>query len=136
MKSRYEGSQNLLWNIKSACFFLCLLSIAEEYLNKKIDLIDATRYCLEKGWIDEEFYIKNDCAILSWLVGKKVSKKTVESIERWGILLDNQYSVVKYVNPEGTGYHFRRRGFDVYENSYTVREGRLLCYYIYTIDIG
>lgn len=129
-ESRYAGSQNLLWNIKSSCFFLCLLSIAEEFCDKKIDLIDVTRYCLKKGWIDNEFYVKNDCAILSWLTGKKVGKMTVE---KCGILRDNQYSIMKYVNEEGTSNHFKRRYFDVYDGSYTVRNGKLLCYYIYTI---
>ena len=77
MKSRYQNSQRILWNMQSACFFLSLLSVAEEYNNDKVDLLDAARYCMNKGWADAEYFISNDVEILKWLTGKRVTKTFV-----------------------------------------------------------
>lgn len=128
--SRYEDSQRILWNMKYACFFLSLLSIAEEVTEKKVDLLDAARYCKEKGWIDDEFTVLYDCKILSWLTGKKVTKTAVDKL---GIVKGNQYTIEKWLAKDGRGNHFRRRYFDVYNGSVTVRDGTLMCYYLYTV---
>lgn len=128
--SRYEDSQRILWNMKYACFFLSLLSIAEEVTEKKVDLLDAARYCKEKGWIDDEFTVLYDCKILSWLTGKKVTKTAVDKL---GIVKGHQYTIEKWLAKDGRGNHFRRRYFDVYNGSVTVRDGTLMCYYLYTV---
>lgn len=116
--------------MKYACFFLSLLSIAEEVTEKKVDLLDAARYCKEKGWIDDEFTVLYDCKILSWLTGKKVTKTAVDKL---GIVKGNQYTIEKWLAKDGRGNHFRRRYFDVYNGSVTVRDGTLMCYYLYTV---
>lgn len=131
MKSRYQNSQRILWNMQSACFFLTLLSIAEEYNKSKVDLLDAARYCMEKEWIDAEYFISNDVEILKWLTGKRVNKTLVFEKGKCPLMKDNQYSIEKWERDEK--YHFRRRYFDVYEGSRTVAEGNFVCYYIYTI---
>lgn len=128
MKSRYENSQRILWNMKSACFFLCLLSVAEEYNKSKIDLLDAAKYCMDKGWIDVEYFVSNDVKILEYLTGKKVVKSVLDKV---GILADNVYSIVKYEYDGGN--HFRRRYFDVYNDSITVQKGKIVAYYVYKI---
>ena len=128
MKSRWWNSQRVLWNMKSACFFLSLLSIAEEYNEAKVDLLDAARHCMEKGWIDAEYFVSNDVKVLEWLTGKRVRKSVVDKV---GILADNVYSIEKW--EWNGGNHFRRRGFDVYEGSQTVEKGNRVCYYVYTI---
>ncbi len=130
MKSRYEGSQNVLWGIRESCFFLSLLSIAEEYTGKKIDLIDSARLCMNKGLLKSDYLVCDDCKILSLLTGKIVKK---EVRDHCYALRGNQYSIEKWMNREGTANHFKRRYFDVYENSRTVREGTLMCYYVYTV---
>lgn len=130
MKSRYDDSQRILWNMKYACFFLSLLSVAEEYTKKKVDLLDAARYCRDKGWIDDEFTILYDCKILSWLTGKRVTKEVADKL---GIVKGNQYTIEKWLAKDGRSNHFRRRYFDVYNGSVTVRDGHLMCYYVYTI---
>ena len=114
--------------MKSACFFLSLLSVAEEYNKSKVDLLDAARYCMEKGWIDAEYFVSNDVKVLEWLTGKKVRKNVVDKV---GILAANVYSIEKW--EWNGGNHFRRRGFDVYEGSQTVAKGDRVCYYVYTI---
>ena len=129
MKSRYEGSQNLLWSMREGCYFLCLLSIAEEYLDEKVDLIDSVRHCMDKGWLTNDYYVNDACAILKWLCDvKDVRWKLVQSV---GILKDNEYSLEKWKCGEKT--HFRRRYFDVYENSKTVKDGVRVGYYVFTI---
>lgn len=128
MKSRYENSQRILWNMKSACFFLCLLSIAEEYNKSKVDLLDAAKYCMDKGWIDAEYFVSNDVKVLEYLTNKKVVKSVLDKV---GILADNVYSIVKYEYDGGN--HFRRRYFDVYNDSITVERGRIVAYYVYKI---
>ena len=124
MTSRYEDAQRVLWNMKYACFFLSLLSIAEEVTGKKIDLLDAARHCQQKGWIDGEFTVLHDCRILSWLTGRKAAKEVKGS----------QYTVEKWLAKDGKSNHFRRRYFDVYNGSVTVRDGTRTCYYVYTIE--
>lgn len=130
MKSRYEGLQNRLWGIREGCFFITLLSIAEEFNRRPVDFVDAVNMSFAKGWVKPDYTVVNDTAILSWLTGRKVTK---EVVDRCGVVKGNQYSVAKHVNREGTAYHFRRRYFDVYEGSVTVRDGHVMCYYIYTI---
>lgn len=130
MKSRYEGIQNKLWDIREGCFFLSLCSIAEEYLQRKIDLIDAVNMAFEKNLVSSDYWVKNDCKLLEILTGKKVSKR---QSQKCGILEDNEYSIAKWLNKAGTANHFRRRYFDVYTDSKTVKDGSLVCYYIYTI---
>jgi len=134
MKSRYEGLQNKLWGIREGCFFLSLCSIAEEYNlahgSDKIDLIDAINIAFKEGLVSDDYWIKDDCKILSLLTGKKVKKRQSVTC---GILDDNEYSIAKWLNKAGTANHFRRRYFDVYTDSKTVKDGSLVCYYIYTI---
>ena len=116
--------------MKYACFFLSLLSIAEEYTGRQVDLLDAARHCQQKGWCLDDFTICHDTAILSWLTGRKVTK---EVVDRLGIVKGNQYTVGKWLSKNGESNHFRRRGWDVYEGSAAVRDGHLMCYYVYTI---
>ena len=114
--------------MKSACFFLCLLSVAEEYNKSKVDLLDAAKYCMDKGWIDAEYFVSNDVKVLEYLTNKKVVKSVLDKV---GILADNVYSIVKYEYDGGN--HFRRRYFDVYNDSITVERGRIVAYYVYKI---
>ena len=143
MKSRYEGIQNKLWDIREGCFFLSLLSVAEEYRLShgmiKVDLIDAVNLAFEQKLVTFDYFVRFDTEILSKLTGQNVTKRKVKTC---GSLKDNEYSIAKYekktVDENGkpvTKTHFRRRYFDVYANSATVREGKLVEYYIYTIGV-
>lgn len=129
MMSRYEDSQRVLWHMQDACYFLCLLSIAEEYLDKKVDLLDSARYCMKQGWINKDFFVNDPERILKWLCdASDVRWKMVQSV---GILKDNEYSLEKWKCGEKT--HFKRRYFDVYNDSSTVKNGVRLGYYVFTI---
>lgn len=135
MKSRYEGLQNRLWGMQEGCFFLTLLSIAEERNIQcgrgRVDFVEAVNKAFEKNWVQYDYTVSNDVALLSWLTGEKVSKRISSSC---GVLRGNEYSACKYRLEEKT--HFRRRYFDVYNNSRTVANGKLEKYYIYTFGGG
>lgn len=131
MQSRYDNIQRLLAKIDEyGCFFLSLLSVAEDYLVKKVDLVDTVRWVAENGVIDKDYTVLDDCKLLTYLTGKKTTKRVDV---KCGILKENEYSIEKWYNA-ATGYnHFKRRYFDVFHNGRTVKEGILMCYYIYTI---
>lgn len=123
MKSRYEHIQTILTNIGSdGCYFLSLLSIAEEYLNSKIlnskiDLIDALYKALSNNYIDGTYFVKDALRLLEALTNV-----------RWSLSYDkkSKYEVDVYFNKR-TGYkHFRRPEFDTLLNSVTVKEGAII----------
>ena len=133
MKSRYEGIQNYIMHADESCFFLSLLSVAEEenlrrgFVRWEVNFLDSVRTCMDKGWLKNDFTVVNDCAILGWLVGHKCTKEVVQDV---GIVKANQYTVEKWVWGDRT--HFRRRGWDVYKDSQTVKNGYRMCTYKYT----
>lgn len=116
--------------MQEGCFFLSLCSVAEEFNGQKVDLVDAVNKAFEKKWVKADYTVLDDTALLSWLChGAKVTKRVSNVC---GVLKGNEYSVCKYAWKNKT--HFRRRYFDVYEDSKTVRNGQLACYYIYSIE--
>lgn len=129
-QKRYEGIQTLLGKCGSdGCLFLCLLTIAEDVTGTTCDLINTIHLCLERGWIDDTFYVKDSLSILSYLTGKEWKRRKVDSLPP---ISTNDYSIVIYHNNR-TGYtHYRRRPYDTLESSVTVREGYIWGYYIYS----
>ena len=135
MTSRYDGIQNYIMRAGESCFFLTLLSIAEEERERNdwnyphIDFLDAVRACVDKKWLWKDFTVYDDCKILSYLTSMKVTKEVVQDV---GIVKANQYTVEKWVWGDRT--HFRRRGWDVYKDSMTVENGYRMCTYKYTFE--
>lgn len=134
-KSRYEGIQTMLKALGyDGCHFLALLSIAEEFNSKAVDLIDIVRYAMDKKWINHEFLVMGDgTAILEYLTGVKWTRKEVVKLP---VIRDNDYTEAIWYNPN-TGYrHYRRRYFDTLIYSLTVAEGYIEKYYIYTAEVA
>ena len=137
MKSRYEGIQNYIMHADESCFFLTLLSVAEEERKRRgwvdseipIDFLAAVRECMDMGWLRNDFTVVNDCAILKRYTTHKCTKEVVQDV---GIVKANQYTVEKWAWGDRT--HFRRRGWDVYKNSQTVKYGYRMCTYKYTFE--
>lgn len=135
MKSRYEGIQNYIMHADESCFFLCLPSIAEEERERRgmvpvrVDFLDAVRVCMDKGYVWKDFTVVDDCKVLALLTGKKVTKEVVQDV---GVVKGNQYTIEKWV--WGNRTHFRRRGWDVYSGSQTVKNGYRMCTYKYTFE--
>ena len=132
VKARYEHLQTILeQNGKSGCLFLSILSIAEEVTGKRIDMIDAVRDAQEQGWLGKDFTCNNQLAMLNRWTGKTWSRMVIP-YEQFDsrVVRKNDYTVMKYVR--GTITHFRRRSFDVYRDSLTVRKGYCESIYMYS----
>lgn len=129
-KERYSGLQTLLGSCgNGGCLFLCLCSIAEEYLGKPIDLIDAIQVSRSRKWIHDDFWVADSPAILNYLTGKRWYRREVSSLPK--NILANEYTIAIYFNKATRYTHFKRRGYDTLVNSVTVRDGYLVGYYIY-----
>lgn len=133
VRERYEGIQDLLaYAGAEGCHFLTLLSIAEECTKHNVDLIGTIRICIKKHWITSDFWVTNDgTPILEYLTGKKWTRKEVVKLP---VINDNDYTEAIYYNPNTKYHHYRRRSFDIKDNSITVRDGHIEKYYIYTVE--
>lgn len=52
---------------ESGCYFFCLL----HSVGKENDALNTYKKVVDIGWMDEDCYIKDPCAILKYLTGKK-----------------------------------------------------------------
>lgn len=134
VQERYEGFQTLAKVVNTdGCHFLVLCSIAEEYLGKNVDLLDAIRVSQRMKWIDEEFNVyEKGIPLLEYLTGRKWKRRKVTILP--GVILANEYTEAHWVSANNPVGHFRRRYFDTLEFSRTVAEGHIDYYYIYTVE--
>lgn len=132
VQARYEHIQTVLeQNGKSGCLFLSLLSVAEEVTGKSIDLIDAIRDAQEQGWLGKDFTCNNQLAMLNRWTKKKWTRTVIDYNDfDPRAVRANDYTIMRYKRNKAT--HFRRRGWDVYKDSITVREGQCDAIYLYT----
>lgn len=140
-RSRYEHVQDRLMKlIPESCFFLTLLSIAEDRLfdrgerieDTRIDFIGAYLEATARGWLREsDNMMMNDVAFLECLTGDKVTKRIAEPTEVLDVA-DNEYTAAKW--RLGSKTHFRRRLYDVYNDSVTVKRGSLEAVYVYKFE--
>ena len=132
-KERYEGIQTVFENAgKSACLFLSLLSIAEEYTGLPVDFIVAYRKCIELGLIEKDFFCNDQGKILYELTGAKWKKTVVKELH--DPVPENMFTIEKWYNPRTDFTHFKRRTFDTLESSVTVKEGYIKEYYCYEVE--
>lgn len=130
MKSRFENIQSFLHCIDTdGCYFLSLLSIAEEYTKSKIDLIDAIWLARGNDLITDDYYVNDAPGLLTALTGHVwVMQKVTELPE---VINDDEYTVAVWYNPRTQFKHFRRRYFDTLISSVTVKEGSIAYYHIF-----
>lgn len=132
VKERYNGIQTVFGKAgESACLFLSLLSIAEEYTGLPVDFIVAYRKCIELGLIRDDFYCNDQEKILYELTGTKWKKTVLKELPV--PVPENVYTVQKWFNERTDFTHFKRRGFDTLESSITTREGKIVEYYCYSV---
>lgn len=130
-KERYTGIQTILQNCgNNGCLFLSICSIAEEQKGTRVDLIECIKTCLARGWITEQFYVKDSLAILNYLTNKMWFRG--ECRELPSVIKGDQYVVAIYYNKRTGFTHFRRRAYDTLKDSVTVKEGVIIGYYIYS----
>lgn len=132
-KERYNGIQTVFEKAgESGCLFLSLLSIAEEYTGLPVDFIVAYRKCIDLGLIEKDFFCNNQEKILYTFTGKKWKKTVLKELP--SPVPENMFTVEKWHN-DRTGFtHFRRRSFDTLKNSITVKEGKIVEYYCYSVE--
>lgn len=132
-KQRYEKIQSVLAIAgQSACLFLCILSIAEDYKGGDLDLIWSIFVAKREGCLQDDFYVSDQEKLLLLLTGRTWKRSVVTKLP--DRIPDNMYTVEKWYNPR-TGYtHFKRRGYDTLASSVTVKEGKLKEYYCYEVS--
>lgn len=119
-----------------SCLFLCLCSIAEEYNEShhsryRVDILADYLACRSKGYIGDEFFVKDSTAVLEYLTGQKWKREIVETLPE--TVPDNMYTVERWYNQKTRYTHFRRRWGDTLVDSNTVRNGKLTNYYLFTV---
>lgn len=125
----YNGLQTKLGN-NDACHFLVLCTIIHEYRRVPVDILGLVSTCLHKGWIRNDFYVKDALAILQYCTGKRWSVRTETELPSY--IADNEYTEIMWVR--GSREHFTRRYVDTLRNSQTVKYGRIKEYRIYTVE--
>lgn len=131
VRERYENLQSILVHAgETGCLFLSLLSIAEEYNQDSIDLVDAIRVGQARRYIGQDFTCYDQCELLHYLTGAKWQRVIMKELP--STIPDNMYTIAKY--QKGFKTHFRRRGWDVYFNSKTARDGKISEYYCYIVE--
>lgn len=137
VKDRYQGLQTLFQVAHdSSCHFLVLCTIIEEKNREtnpdyKLDLIEAIRLSMSKGYMKETFFVHDALEILKLFTGHKWSRRTEPTLPD---LKPNEWSECNWFNPNTGLEHFTRRNINTLSDSRTVREGYIRYYYIYTCE--
>lgn len=132
LQSFYKSAGNY------ACYALCLINIAEEYLNVKISKDLSLEKGIELGYIyfnkknyddTENFYVKDPAKYLQFLTGAKwkVRKEGADYKRKTG-----EYAVEYWSYTNGRTGHFARiyKGFNSLQNSKSVKDGKIVSYRI------
>lgn len=131
--SRYENIQTFLTHIDTdGCYFLTLLSIAEEFNKVKVDLIDAIWLARGRNLITDDYTVNDAPALLTALTGHKWVMYRVDTLPK--VIADNEYTVAVWYNPRTKYKHFRRRYFDTLVSSVTVKEGSIAYYHLFRVS--
>lgn len=114
------------------CYFLSLLYVRNIPYSEPANLDEILTYYdtfVEIGWMDPDCYVKDPCAILKYLTGKKYSVKK-------DVVLDTRADIVmgRWYNPATNLHHFvvmdkhNNVVWDSLEDSSTVRDGVIESY--------
>lgn len=132
-QSDFKGLDKKVENIyKYGCYFLDLLFVSKYQEPTFEEIIKSYDTFIIKGWMDEECYIKDPCAILNYLTGKKYSV-TKDSV------FDSSAACIigYYYNPNTNLHHFvvmdkyNRVRWDSIEDSNTVKNGFVESYRLF-----
>jgi hypothetical protein len=128
----FEGIQTFLEEGgDAACYALDILKIAEKVTNKDFDVIATLCTCINKGFIyynwknaddDDNFFMKNPAAMLSFLTGKRwtVTKESANYV-----LKPDEYAVDYWQKPDSVLGHFRLPDWDSLKDSKTAKVGKI-----------
>lgn len=84
---------------------------------------------MAKGWLASDFTVNDSLAILRAFTEKMWKRDVVKKLP--DTIRDNEFSIDVWQKPKSAGKHFKRRFVDTLANSQTVRNDRIIEYYIY-----
>ena len=132
-QNKLKGLEKKVKNIYDyGCYFLDLLYVAkcrEPILEEIVTYYDTF---ITEGWMEENCFVKNPCAILSYLTGRKFSVTK-------DVVLDPSatYIIGYFYNPTTNLHHFvvmnkdNKVIWDSLENSNTVKNGFIESYRLF-----
>lgn len=111
------------------CYLLDLIYVSK-YKEPTLDeIIECYDSFVATGWMDEDCFVKNPCAILNYLTGKEYS------VVKGSVLDTSATHIIGYFyNPNTNLHHFAVMGkdnkvlWDSIENSNTVKNGFIESY--------
>lgn len=117
----YSGLQTKLGN-KDACHFLVLCSIIHEYRKREVDILRLAHTSIEKGWMRNDYYVKDALAILNFATGQEWN---LTYYKREPTFEESKYGYIEEVwyNNRTHYTHYKRNYFDTLTYSVTVAEG-------------
>lgn len=120
-----DGIQTLTENLgKTGCYFFCLCSVAEEYLGRKVDVLEAANEAVKRGYCTKEFYIEYPGLILEMITHKKweVRKDKYPFVNA----TDKEFVITRYerTTTMTTLAHFERENFHSIIDCYTSFYGK------------
>ncbi len=78
---------------KSGCYLLSLIFIAEKITGKEIDVLKTYEKSLSEKWLDDDCYMENPAAMMSYLTGKKIDIR--HDVVGY-TLKSNEYEITRY----------------------------------------
>lgn len=124
----YSSLQTRLGS-NEACHFLALCSIAHEATGRQVDICNAIITAYTHNLIEASFYVKDALGLLFLLTGHNWKVRSVQELPK--NLKKNEFTEIKWRNPNTGKVHFTRRYVDTLRNSVTVRDGTIEEYRIY-----
>lgn len=118
---------------EAGCYSLCLISVASEYLKKKIDVVEALKVGIEKGCIhyneldpndDDNFYVNYPARFLELMTGRHWEVRKGEPIHKAN---KNEFIINRWerVKTGSVIAHFDREDFHPISKSLTVKNGTI-----------
>lgn len=108
---------------KSGCYFLSLLSVAEEVTKKHIDIVLSAEYCLSKKYVNADFYVNYPALVLEAVTKKKWTVRH----ERYPYVpKENEFVITRYElqTTLKTLAHFERDTFEPILNDVVSTKGK------------
>ena len=130
---RYENIQSNLWNlVRGGCLFFSILASYEDKFQETVDFIELFQWAISERKVSLDGTVNDSLAILNHIDGEKWKRLEVDTLLEIP-KVENYFIVEKWEDSLGRN-HFKPVGYDVYQDSLTVRTGKLSRYYIYYFE--
>lgn len=131
----FDNNQNMIKSLgKNGCLVLCLIQIAENFLEERLNLFDAVEKLIAYGAVKYNDQDENDPN--NFFVNNALQALFILTNQQWVVNIrkdnffncDSKYSVFLYewFNEKGRFTHFEMAHYKPILNSRTVKNGRLI----------